>query len=80
MTPEEAARAIAVKWFMDAPYMYHEEAPQLIADIAAAIRDAYERAATTVEGLRPPDLVPYHAEHSLARAAAAIRALKGETT
>lgn len=83
-TPEEIAQAIAQKWFMDAPYMYHDEARAVI----AAIRDAYERAASLIDGLvakEEPSVgqisgadVGKYGALLLEEAAAHIRALKGE--
>mgnify|MGYP001584231452 CR=1 FL=1 len=51
MTPEEIAKELAAKWFVFEPYMYGDRAPELVADIAQTIRDAYERAALAVEAM-----------------------------
>ena len=51
MTPEEIAKELAAKWFVSEPYMYGDRAPELVADIAQTIRDAYERAASLCDGM-----------------------------
>ena len=55
-TPEEVARRIVEPWYRG-PYNLHQmDTPEMlkeVADIAQAIRDAYERAAQTAEAVIP---------------------------
>lgn len=70
MTPEEIAKRLVDKWFDSDAYDLFGAAPTIRAELAQAIRDAYERAAQAAE---------IADDWESAGAAARIRVLKGET-
>lgn len=74
MTPEEIAQALVNKWFSQDAYDLFGAETLISVELAAAIRDAYERAAEICDACRCSD--PQECEHE--RLAERIRALKGE--
>lgn len=72
--PEEIAETLVNKWFSEDAYDLFDASSTIQAELAAALRDAYERAAEVAEACN--DVHPGRTPHVIA---ARIRALKGET-